>query len=244
MGILQSQDRESRYCNEVEAHALSDIQALTMAHFDEGDDACEKLLRRLWKANIPNGEPFQRVSMKWKEMGFQNSDPRKDVRGGGQLCLENMCYMSEVHPKTMKYLVCERAKRWENRADGSTSFPNYPIAAAGINITRMLCALLKLVTPSGAAEAFTEIELPFWSVIHSLKDFHELFCFTFQLLDRNWVSMNANYMMFNSVLTATREELLGLLTDLPPYTGVEWLRYRSHLHSLDSADSRYNKTVH
>ena len=39
------------------------------------------------------------LNEKWMEMGFQNSDPRTDFRGGGFLALKSICYFVDIEGK-------------------------------------------------------------------------------------------------------------------------------------------------
>ena len=52
----------------------------------------EKLLKRLWKARVPNSS-FKQKSSKWVDMGFQSSNPVSDFRGGGELALRSLVYV-------------------------------------------------------------------------------------------------------------------------------------------------------
>ncbi|XP_057984399.1 uncharacterized protein LOC110668212 isoform X2 [Hevea brasiliensis] len=98
----------------------------------------------------------------------------------------------------------------------------YPFAVAGINVSFMLIQMLDLQSEKPKC-------LPGKNFVRLLGEdeaaFDVLFCAAFELMDAQWLAMQASYMEFNEVLKVTREQLereLSLedvhrIKDLPAY---------------------------
>ena len=54
-----------------------------------------RLFKRLWAAGIGAQAKFELPSPVWEKMGFQQVDPRTDVRGGGTLSLQQLVFFAE-----------------------------------------------------------------------------------------------------------------------------------------------------
>lgn len=100
----------------------------------------EYLLRDLWQRAVP-GEPFSRFSHRWEEvLGFQTEDPARDLRGARALGLRQLVRFCSSGNLGV-------VRRGESR---------FPLAAASLNVTLMLCNHLGLLTnPAGGASAIT-----------------------------------------------------------------------------------------
>ncbi len=77
--------------------------ALCWACF-EGISGAQALLRELWEAAFP-GEEFAVPSRRWKDMGWQGTDPATDFRGGGLMALQNLVYMAHRKPQLFDTLL-------------------------------------------------------------------------------------------------------------------------------------------
>lgn len=77
--------------------------ALCWACF-EGNFGAQALLRELWEAAFP-GEEFAVPSRRWKDMGWQGTDPATDFRGGGLMALQNLVYMAHRKPQLFDTLL-------------------------------------------------------------------------------------------------------------------------------------------
>lgn len=100
-------------------------------------------------AESPRGEPsvsavsapIGRTSPRWRQLGFQSSDPCADLRTG-RLALEALLHLAERYPLATGQMVRE------SQSDGL----DYPFALANINVTQVLARYLGLTAecPSGA----------------------------------------------------------------------------------------------
>mmetsp|Transcript_47317 Transcript_47317/g.133461 ORF Transcript_47317/g.133461 Transcript_47317/m.133461 type:complete len:405 (+) Transcript_47317:90-1304(+) len=77
--------------------------------------------------------PLGRTSPRWRQLGFQSSDPRTDLRTG-KLALEALVYLAERYPLAAGQMVREA------QSDGI----DYPFAVASINVTQLLARYLGL----------------------------------------------------------------------------------------------------
>lgn len=84
-------------------------------------------LATLWKACFPDAPWLPGKHERWKEAGFQGTDPATDFRGGGIYSLRNLNYFAEQHPVAFQRLL--------TKSDGVRSDMEYPFCVAGA----MLC---------------------------------------------------------------------------------------------------------
>jgi hypothetical protein len=201
---------------DVEICVLEQLQAEIFTAYDRSCSDHEDLLRRLWSAcqsssdSVEDSARFQREGVFWKDIGFQQADPATDIRGGGLLALRSLVFFVENFPSIALAMIASRKNRVVG--EGATAvYSSYPWAAAGINLTRMLCQIFDVITPAGGRGNFKMARKSFWSCIAGSERFSRLFCFAFQMLDRKWDFLGATYMQFNSVLESTKVELVDLL---------------------------------
>lgn len=116
--------------------------------FEEHNPEHAETLSALWSA-AHSGVPFERVSPRWSELGFQGCDPITDLRATG--------YSGLLH---LQRFVAGGLRRDEAFNDRSKTFP---LAIASINVTGALQRLLHLNTtvvvpgsPQPADEAVVE----------------------------------------------------------------------------------------
>lgn len=96
----------------------------------------EPLLRELWHSAFPH-IPFERISTRWEELGFQSVEPTKDLRGAGVTGLSHLLHF------------CSSSGNLEMVRRGNSQFP---LAVASLNVTLILCAHLNLLSlPSSGA---------------------------------------------------------------------------------------------
>lgn len=109
----------------------------TAQAFDADSPPHRQALRRLWSLGFPEAPLCETMKdSKWKDMGWQRDDPCSDFRGGGFLCLQNLVFMAEQRPEMFRRLM---KKTRVPRSD-----PDYPFAAAGVNVTVLITDLLGL----------------------------------------------------------------------------------------------------
>ncbi|RRT51180.1 hypothetical protein BHE74_00054808, partial [Ensete ventricosum] len=135
-------------------------------------------------------------------------------RGCGFVSLENLLFFARTHPVSFQRILFKQ--------EGMRAIWEYPFAVAGINISFMLTQLLELNSERPKS-------LPAINFVKILSEDEEafdiLYCIAFQLMDAQWLAMDASYMQFKEVLEATRIQLgreLALddvrrIQDLPAY---------------------------
>ena len=131
----------------------------------------------------------------------------------GILGLANLVYFGEHYGDVFQRLVAAQRKR------------DYPLACAGINITSLLLELLNMRDDGDPVKVQTRP--PFdeeWScdmfhffchMFYRERAFEDMYCFCLRLLDRMFVSMDADYADFNAVLAALRARLIEALAQRP-----------------------------
>jgi len=73
--------------------------------FDAKCKDYDDIFRELW-AVFMNNETLEKIeNEKWKDFGFQNSNPRSDLRGGGLISLKQMVHYAKEHPTKVKEMV-------------------------------------------------------------------------------------------------------------------------------------------
>ena len=151
--------------------------------------------------------PYSRTGVWWKHsLGFQRTDPVSDIRGGGILSLHNLIYFLANHPKTATQMIHSRANR---PLSADNTYPSFPWACAGINLTRSLALEFDIIQPSGLSNTGLNAHYSkktSWRYISEENGFNRMYVCLFLLLDCLWEEMNATYMDFNHVLEATSEE--------------------------------------
>lgn len=234
-----------------------------MTKFEETCPEHMALLHRLWNAwfsiddegNPTAPPPMEIPSELWIDIGFQSANPISDIRGGAELCIRNMTYFAEAYPHTLMQLRKNEARR--EREMKHEVYPSFPIAPAGINITRLLTEMFNIVEPlSGNPKWFCQLPTPYYRFVAAdsaaykscdedvdpfkmgERAFHEMFCFVLQYLDNKWDIEKASYMDFNRILKQVKEDMVLLLSSAPPHTGLGWLRLHTglfiHAHDLQS----------
>ncbi|XP_040371387.1 ELMO domain-containing protein A isoform X2 [Rosa chinensis] len=193
---------------------LLGLQERLQVPFDETRPDHQEALKALWYAAFPDVAISGLISEQWKEMGWQGPNPSTDFRSCGVIALENLLFFARTYPASFRRLLFKQGGRratWE-----------YPFAVAGINISFMLIQLLDLWSARPRC-------LPGINFVKLLGEdeaaFDVLFCIAFEMVDAQWLAMNASYMQFNDVLQATRTQLereLSLedtqrIQDLPAY---------------------------
>jgi hypothetical protein len=175
-------------------------RAMMQTPFDSSNPQHAALLAQLEKAC--DGVP-------WQLVGFQSPNPATDFRGGGLLSLENILYFVTRMPVQALSMMHKRKDRTiGNTAEGVDS-SNYPWAAVGINITRMIAELVGACTAQGTAPKQQQPRKN-WRFLVQPHAFERLYCNAFLVFDSEWDRMKAGYMHTPAVMAATRERMLQL----------------------------------
>eukprot|EP00966_Prymnesium_polylepis_P064776 1502576-Prymnesium_polylepis.1 len=128
---------------EVHLPMLRALQAQCVEPFDELAHGSQ--LEDLWRAAGFPAE-WSRLSERWICLGFQTDDPARDLRGAGAIGLRQLlrfCRSGGVG-------VTRRITSQRTTTHASSCFP---LAAASLNVTLMLCSHFRLVTMAGGAGA-------------------------------------------------------------------------------------------
>ncbi|XP_024528589.1 ELMO domain-containing protein A-like [Selaginella moellendorffii] len=199
----------------IQEERLHKLQQRLEVPFDGTRSEHQEALMSLWRFAFPGCELRSLVTEKWKEMGWQGSDPSTDFRGGGFVSLENLLFLAEKYPKSFHRLL--------HKEGGKRAVWEYPFAVAGINVSFMLIQMLDL----RSAKPSSTSGLNFLKLLAEDETaFDILYCIAFEMMDYEWLAMHATYMEFNAVLTITRQRLerelslkeVTYVKDLPAYT--------------------------
>ncbi|KAF3443885.1 hypothetical protein FNV43_RR13575 [Rhamnella rubrinervis] len=191
------------------------LQERLQVPFDETRPDHQEALRALWNAAYPDVVLKGLISEQWKEMGWQGPNPSTDFRGCGFISLENLLFYARTYPASFRRLLLKQ--------EGNRATWEYPFAVAGINVSFMLIRMLELYT---AAKPKCIAGINFVRLLGEDEEaFDVLYCIAFELMDAQWLAMQASYMEFNEVLQVTRTQLerelaledLHRIRDLPAY---------------------------
>lgn len=181
----------------------------------------QALLRQLWSHAFP-GEASQLQSERWKDMGWQGTNPATDFRGGGLISLQNLLFMASQKPELFSALMHktkgQRAQDTPLEAGGRGG--EYPFAAAGVNFSHMLIEMLDLrdatkVPALPAGQGFLEL------MTADSDAFDEVYCLAFERFDELWLQTGIEsggkwgYFDFNSIKSKLQQELAKQLTVRP-----------------------------
>lgn len=118
---------------------------LTFALDDELDfeaDKSEPQLETLWLIAFPD-QMFLPDSLEWLKLGFQTSDPTKDLRAAGLTGLRQLIHFCQSTGACPLHLVL-------------TSQTSFPLSIASLNITLLLLQFFGLCNPSGGSGAIEQ----------------------------------------------------------------------------------------
>lgn len=180
-------------------------------------------------AAIPS---FEIPSARWKELGFQGVDPATDVRGGGELALQNLVFFAENYPAELASIF-RRLEEQEALEDvGPLGPASYPWAAAAIAITHCVAKLYHIARAStGGAVVMSTLDdmrqakSTYWSSVRSEDSaedlgavnlghrpadnpaMREVFCRAFRRFDSLWHRRRARYFEFPEVVKSLDDAL-------------------------------------
>ncbi|CAN6574449.1 unnamed protein product [Malus baccata var. baccata] len=211
--FTRSNNRRNDSLSPFQEQRLLRLQARLQVPFDENRPDHQEALKALWHAAFPDVALQGLISDQWKEMGWQGSNPSTDFRGCGFISLENLLFYARTYPASFRRLLFKR--------EGNRATWEYPFAVAGINISFMLTEMLDLCSGLLLISTLMNYEL----LAEDEAAFDVLYCIAFEMVDAQWLAVNASYMQFNEVLQATRTQLereLSLedtqrIQDLPAY---------------------------
>ena len=197
---LSSYISDSRLPTQQESAASSRVRERMLTQFDSAHPQHAALLNQLHTACH---------GVDWQLVGFQSPNPATDFRGGGVLSLENLLYFVTKKPVQALSMMHRRKDRSIGTALEGVDSANYPWAAVGINITRMVAELVGACTAQGTVPKQQQPRKN-WPLLLEPEAFERLYCSAFCMFDREWDRMNAGYLQTPAVLAATRERVLQL----------------------------------
>lgn len=189
------------------------LSAESNESYEKGNAAHEQLLTLLWTTANPGEKLEGLVHDQWKQLGFQQKDPTSDFRGMGLLGLKHLVYFATAYTSTFRRMFLEQASRKTNY---------YPTAVAGINISQMLFQIFEVKKSLPEGNLFP-------IVFDHDFGFEELYCLVFQLFDRVWDEMAADYMDFTQVNNAIKSRCEEALAET---VTLQSFRERNNLETL------------
>lgn len=159
--------------------------------FDPECGETERMLRDVWAVVFPD-EPLgdKLTSPRWKDIGFQSSDPRTDIRAG-RFALDQLHYLAVIHPARTQQLVSQAAEL------------EYFFAISCLSVTQMLVIGFDLservsVNPVPGSKQASVGELRNFvrfctsSNYNSVTVLHELFVALVERLHKTWKQMRGS----------------------------------------------------
>ncbi|KAK2162225.1 hypothetical protein LSH36_101g00020 [Paralvinella palmiformis] len=182
---------------------------------------CIKELRRLAFDVDGHGDSLgkrQNYVKDYKKLGFRNhANPVDDFTlvPPGVLALDNMVYFAKHHQEEYTKVVLENTTRADDH--------DLPVAEASIEMTKVLCDVLKVGEPP------TEDGRVYYPMLFTHeKPFEELFCICLQLLNKTWKEMRAAAADFSKVLLVAQEQITRTMDKCSD----NFDRFKNHLWSL------------
>ena len=198
--IISSYVSTSRLPTEQESAVALRVRVRMQTQYDAAVPQHAALLSQLEKACD---------GVAWQLVGFQSPNPATDFRGGGVLSLENLVYFVTRQPAQALSMMHRRKDRSIGATADGVDSANYPWAAVGINITRMVAELIGACTAQGTMPKQQQPRKN-WSFLLQPDAFERLYCNAFFIFDNEWDRMKAGYLQTPAVLAATRERVLQL----------------------------------
>jgi len=179
---------------------LADLTESLDSIFTDADAAHITLLSQVWQVMFP-GKPFERLSVTWKEAGWQGDNPATDLKSSGILALRALVYFGNKCPDI------SLARIEKNKANVKT---NYPYAIVAVNLTLLLADLINLKDNKYFSE-----KAGYWGVFEDPTAFFEIFCMCFHHVDSIWTHRNAVRADFGKIIGETKQIVKQTLAKNP-----------------------------
>ena len=149
------------------------VEALSATKFDAENEEHEEKLERLWTILLPGVERKDgRYTREWGVIGFQQSDPKSDFRGGGILALDQLLFIATSRTSIARRMISEP----------KAEVARYPWACVGINLTFEAVRILK----SRAIDR----SLYGKDIENAMNIFNQLYSDMFEILHHRWLQAN------------------------------------------------------
>lgn len=163
---------------------ITAVKAKASQHFDPKRSEDEGKLEELWELLLPgkkrNGG---RYSKDWGRIGFQQSDPASDFRGGGMLGLDQLLYLARTRTPVARRMITEPR----------TETKRYPWACVGINLTMEAKRILEGRKIDAGLYGKSRSQM--------MVVFNELYADMFEILHAKWIAAKPeNVLAFPPVL--------------------------------------------
>jgi len=96
-------DKKNRLTSD-ELWSFCQLREDASINFDANSDDFNNLLRELYRL-LTNNTITEIFNEKWKDFGFQNSNPRSDFRAGGLLALLQLTSFAKSYNKRIKFMI-------------------------------------------------------------------------------------------------------------------------------------------
>lgn len=185
-------------------NVIATVKRKASEPFNSENPEHESMLEQLWQSLLPGQERAGgRYSKDWGRIGFQQSDPASDFRGGGILGLEQLLYIASTRTAIVKRMISEPASEQSR----------YPWACVGINLTMEAVRILE--------SRKIDTSLYGKSAEDALLIFHGLYADIFEVLHARWIQAEpGNILAFPPVLketlTAINDEVSRTGSVIPP----------------------------
>lgn len=170
---------------------IATVKLMASKSFDKSEQQHEHKLEQLWQLLLPRQERSGgRYTREWGRIGFQQSDPASDFRGGGMLGLEQLLHLASNRTSIARKMISEP----------SEEASRYPWACVGINLTMQAMRILE--------DRKIDKSLYGKSPDDALRVFHDLYADMFEVLHHRWVAAKPeNLLDFPPVLKESLAEV-------------------------------------
>nr|CAG4635993.1 EOG090X02BW [Eubosmina coregoni]SVE69673.1 EOG090X02BW [Eubosmina coregoni] len=198
------EDRMNRPVEPNDTDALEKVKELRRIAFDNDGSSSGDLQGN--NRDHVTTRKAQTSPRDYRKLGFKNdSTPLNDFAQvpPGVLALDSMIYFARYQPEKYTRVVLENSGRGDEY--------DCPFARAAIELTRLLCEILKIGEPP--SEQGTSFHPMFFNHDHP---FEELFYHCLVVVNRTWREMRATVEDFAKVFSVVREQITRVLTSRPP----------------------------
>lgn len=175
--------REARYFKKFTSNMISDYVGTNPVH----ESNLEKLFNLAYGCSPASDENVEKLSMideRWKDMGFQQKNPRTDFRGGGHLSLLCLIYFAENYPNEFQEMIGVTKDREDLM---------WLTAISSINMTHALIIYLYMnsghVSPNFEKFRAGRVQFKKFCKLNSLnkRSFFIIQCFGVRYLYHSWL---------------------------------------------------------
>ena len=160
------------------------------------------ILQDLWAVLFPGpSNKFQRDSMRWKDAGFQTTNPVSDLKNSGLLAVHSAIYLGKKYPQKMQQMLLN------NRENIKTK---YPFAIVIVNVTMLLADVLKL-----RDEKYLSSQFNCWEVFEERNSFFEIFSHCVSHVDTVWIQREAVRADFGGIVGEVKTLVASILSESP-----------------------------